>query len=265
MKKIFKVLRHSDPEGRRIFRHLNILRPNGLRMTVIAVLMFLSGSVLCLAVDSTKSSAITGNAGIVVDNSAKSLVIPAASSVISAKAGPHTGHSQELGIHIDDQAWARLKAENLALRNNNAALIQQFNDIFNDRQAILNKLKVVLNENGDLKERISAAQPKRQHKSQLPEDVILRKKLVAAKLELMATKDKDEGLKEEVANMHYNLGTVLQSQNKYDDAIREFELDLMVNPDDAEARDALQFIASKTGAPFKIYLISKLLSYVAVT
>ncbi len=31
----------------------------------------------------------------------------------------------------------------------------------------------------------------------------------------------------------------------------------MVNPDDAEARDALQFIASKTGAPFKIYLISK--------
>jgi len=31
----------------------------------------------------------------------------------------------------------------------------------------------------------------------------------------------------------------------------------MVNPDDAEARDALQFIASKTGIPFKIYLISK--------
>jgi len=33
----------------------------------------------------------------------------------------------------------------------------------------------------------------------LPEDIILKKKLVAAMLELMATKDKDEGLKEEVA------------------------------------------------------------------
>ncbi|OJI09566.1 MAG: hypothetical protein COV08_00260 [Candidatus Vogelbacteria bacterium CG10_big_fil_rev_8_21_14_0_10_49_38] len=31
----------------------------------------------------------------------------------------------------------------------------------------------------------------------------------------------------------------------------------MVDPDDAEARDALQFIASRTGLPFKIYLISK--------
>lgn len=31
----------------------------------------------------------------------------------------------------------------------------------------------------------------------------------------------------------------------------------MVNPDDPEARDALQFIASKTRMPFKIYLLSK--------
>ncbi|MFA5291014.1 MAG: hypothetical protein WC385_01735, partial [Candidatus Paceibacterota bacterium] len=31
----------------------------------------------------------------------------------------------------------------------------------------------------------------------------------------------------------------------------------MVDPDDSEARDALQFIASRTGIPFKIFLISK--------
>lgn len=31
----------------------------------------------------------------------------------------------------------------------------------------------------------------------------------------------------------------------------------MVDPDDSEARDALQFITAKTGIPFKIYLISK--------
>src|SRR3990167_9537110 len=31
----------------------------------------------------------------------------------------------------------------------------------------------------------------------------------------------------------------------------------MVDPDDIEARDALQFIATKTKLPFKIYLISK--------
>jgi len=31
----------------------------------------------------------------------------------------------------------------------------------------------------------------------------------------------------------------------------------MVDPDDSEARDALQFITSRTGIPFKIYLISK--------
>ncbi|MBA3733408.1 hypothetical protein H0W91_03485, partial [Patescibacteria group bacterium] len=31
----------------------------------------------------------------------------------------------------------------------------------------------------------------------------------------------------------------------------------MVDPDDIEARDALNFIASKTGLPFKIFLISQ--------
>src|SRR3989338_7845141 len=31
----------------------------------------------------------------------------------------------------------------------------------------------------------------------------------------------------------------------------------LVNPDDIEARDALQFIASRTGIPFRIFLISK--------
>ena len=30
-------------------------------------------------------------------------VIPAVSIVIPAKAGPHTGHSQELGIHNQEQ------------------------------------------------------------------------------------------------------------------------------------------------------------------
>ena len=31
----------------------------------------------------------------------------------------------------------------------------------------------------------------------------------------------------------------------------------MVNPDDIEARDALNFISSKTGLPFKIFLVTE--------
>jgi tetratricopeptide (TPR) repeat protein len=235
MKEMLKVARHSEPEGRRILRHLKILRPAGLRMTIIAVSMFLAGSGLCLAADSTKSSAVTGNAGIIIDNSAKSLVIPSTSSLIPAKAM----------IHIDDSALARLKAENLALRNNNAALIQQFNDIFNDRQAILKRLQRILNKNADLIDHLSQMRQKNQNKHKPLNEGILRKKLQEDAMELMATKNKDEGLKQEVANMHYNLGTVLQAQNKYDEAIKEFKMDLMFNPDDADAHYNLALIYDK--------------------
>jgi len=169
------------------------------------------------------------------------------SNVIPAKAGIHISLTMLMIFAgsvlclADDPSPAQIKAENLDLKNKNAALIQQFNDIFNDRLAIQNRIKLVLDENAELK---NMWQKKKRIK-ELPEDIILRKKLIEARLELMELKDKDEGLKEGTANMHYNLGAVLQAQNKYDAAIREFELDLNVNPDDADAYYNLALIYDK--------------------
>ena len=45
----------------------------------------------------------------------------------------------------------------------------------------------------------------------------------------------NNGLREEVADMHYNLGVILAKQNDFRTAIREFEKVLSVKPDDADA------------------------------
>lgn len=43
------------------------------------------------------------------------------------------------------------------------------------------------------------------------------------------------GLRQEVADMHYNLGVILTKQNDYRTAIREFEKVVQLKPDDADA------------------------------
>ncbi len=154
----------------------------------------------------------------------------------------------------DDSTADQVKVENVDLKNKNIALTDQYNDIFNDRQAILNKLKKTLQENAGLQDRLAAAPQKKQdkaasgpdHQKKMPDYRVLRKKLVETNMELAVTKNKEETLKQEVANMHYNLGTVLlEDQNKYNEAIREFEKDLMINPDDADAHYNLALIYDK--------------------
>lgn len=120
----------------------------------------------------------------------------------------------------DTPALARLKAENLNLEN---------------------RLQKTLRENSGLKGRLISLQREKMGLSKAgpgqgsPAEVKLRKKLVDAEMELVATKNKDENLKQEVANMHYNLGVIFQGQGKYEAAIKEFKSDLTLNPGDADA------------------------------
>ena len=153
--------------------------------------------------------------------------------VIPAKAGIHIILTVLISLFgsalclADDPTVAQLQQENLDLKNKNAALVQSFNDIFNDRRAILKLLQ------------------QRQDKQILPDVCKLKKKLEEAELELMKEKNTDEKLEKQVATMHYNLGVIYQTQNKYDESIKEFENDLSVNPNDADAHYNLALIYDK--------------------
>ena len=177
-------------------------------------------------------------------------------NVIPAKAGIHS-----VGIWVvliffaggglcvaDGPTVAQLKVENLDLKNKNAALTQAFNDISNDRQAILNNLQKTVDINAQLTEQnnqLASTQQKNQGKQILPDACKLKEKLEGAVLELMKEKNTDEGLEQEVAKMHYNLGVIFQGQNKYDEAIKDFEGDLSINPNDADALYNLALIYDK--------------------
>jgi tetratricopeptide (TPR) repeat protein len=148
----------------------------------------------------------------------------------------------------DDPTVAQLKAENLELENKNAALTQAFNDISNDRQAVLENLRKTVDINAELTEQnnqLALTQSKNQSKQILPDACKLREKLEESVLELMKEKKTDGKLEQEVAKMHYNLGVILQGQNRYDEAIKEFEGDLSVNSNDADAHYNLALIYDK--------------------
>jgi len=49
-------------------------------------------------------------------------------------------------------------------------------------------------------------------------------------------------LEKETGDMHYNLAVIFQSQNKFDEAIREYEKVLETKPDDADANFNLALI-----------------------
>jgi tetratricopeptide (TPR) repeat protein len=70
----------------------------------------------------------------------------------------------------------------------------------------------------------------------------LRGDLKEALSQFANLKKSSERLKKETADMHYNLGVILQGQNKYDDAIREYEKVLDSRPDDVNANFNLAMI-----------------------
>ena len=77
------------------------------------------------------------------------------------------------GLHVD--GWLYLEANHSYL--------------FRDRLVAVNKLNALLNENADLKEQLGQIQQDhRDYAQKLPDEKKLRKKLVDAMMELMATK-----------------------------------------------------------------------------
>ena len=79
-------------------------------------------------------------------------------------------------------------------------------------------------------------------KGYIEENKKLRNDLKEALSGFAGMKRASARLKREAADMHYNLGVILQGQNKYDEAIREYEKVLESRPDDAAANFNLALI-----------------------
>jgi len=216
----------------------------GTFKVITAMLLLLAGRGLCLADNSANSGSVAGNDGISMDNSHKANAAVGAPIFIPGSPADKRNPNWHVAI-LNDSPFAKLDSEISDLKTKNAELTQAFKDISNDRQAILKKLREDLGENARLKDLLTLRRQIEQDKRKVPDIVTLKKALEEAELELLTTENKDEGLKQEVANMHYNLGTVLQAQNKYAEAIKEFKMDLMANPNDADAHYNLALIYDK--------------------
>ncbi len=145
----------------------------------------------------------------------------------------------------EDSTLDQLKARNAELEAKNTQLSMQYNDVVNDRDALLNRLKRNIEENMELKSAARESGKRALNRQKTPDPVVLREKVKNTTIELLQEKTKNDRLEREAANTHYNLGVILQEQNKADQAIKEFEMALKTNPDDGDAHYNLALIYDK--------------------
>ena len=81
-----------------------------------------------------------------------------------------------------------------------------------------------------------------QAKKHTQENTILKSKLKNVAAKFFKSQKSLDRLEKETADMHYNLGVIFQGQNKYNEAIREYEKTLEIRPNDPDTHYNLALI-----------------------
>jgi len=119
-----------------------------------------------------------------------------------------------------------LKKESSQARKNEASISSKLEK----EEALFARMKDDINELKDKNKELLDA------KKELQKDL---KKTLS---DIAGSNKKLEKLEREVAGMHYNLGVIFQKENRWREAIREYEKVLEVRPDDADANFNLAII-----------------------